>query len=207
MIRKGLISVLLLCWMLPAGMSQAYNLKVDALGFSYKPIKVLRVSYEHIFDEKIGVIISAEQGKYGSIKEIATNSLTDTEVTISTLEGWGLMAQARYYYYIKEGYDPHGLFGGVHYKYRKVGEEYIPLRIKTTALIHNFGLNVGYKYTYTPITFEFLFGYGIPVVNWFEPNQRNLIPDNRKFDISDFVTSMRLELTVGIMLDYVLRPD
>lgn len=207
MVKKGLISALLLCLTLPVVICQAYNFKVDALAFSYKPIKVLRVSYEQIFEKKIGVIVTFEQGKYGSYKAVPDNSLTGDEHTVSMLHGWGLMAQARYYYYLEEGFDPHGLFGGIHYKYRKLEEEYIPQRIKTNALVHNFGLNVGYKYTYTPITFEFLFGYGLPVANWFEPNQRSLIPLEHKFDISNFISSMRLELTVGIMLDYVLRSD
>jgi hypothetical protein len=207
MIRKGLICVLFLSWMLPSVIGQACNFKLDALGFSYKPIKVLRVSYEQIFEEKFGVIVTFEQGKYGSFKEIPANSLSGNETTVSSLQGWGLMAEARYYYYIKEGFDPHGLFGGIYYKYRKVGEEYHPWRIKTTALIHNFGLNAGYKYTYTPISFEFLFGYGVPLANWFEPNQRSLIPIEHQFEISNFKSSMRLELTVGVMLDYILRQD
>ncbi len=207
MIKKGLISLFLLCAILSTGFNQACNFKVDALGFSYKPIKVLRASYEQIFYEKYGAILTIEQGKYGTFKEIPANSLTGTEETVSSMRGWGFMGQWRYYYYLKEGYDPYGFFGGFHYKFRKVEEEYIPLRIKTSAIIHNLGVNLGYKYTYTPITFEVLFGYGFPLVNWFDPNQRDQIPDKAKFDLSDFKTSMRIELTVGVMLDYILRLD
>jgi hypothetical protein len=206
MLKKGWISIFLLISATTAGIGQAYNFKVDALAYSYKPLKVLRASYEQIFYENYGLLLTVEQGKYGVIKEVPQNSLTDTKETIATLRGWGFMAQARYYYYMKEGFDPHGFFGGIHYKYRKVKEEYIPLRINSSAIIHNIGINVGYKYCYTPLTFEFLIGYGIPIVKWFEPNQRDLILD-KKFDLGDFKTSMRIELTVGIMLDYILRQD
>ena len=206
MLKKGWIGLLLLISITTSCLGQVYNFKVDALAYSYAPFKVLRASYEQILDEKYGFLLTIEQGKYGLIKEIPKNSLTDTKETIANLRGWGLMAQARYYYYMEDGFDPHGFFGGIHYKYRKVKEEYIPLRINTSAIIHNIGVNVGYKYCYTPLTFEFLIGYGVPVVKWFEPNQRDLIPD-KKFDLTDFKTSMRIELSVGIMLDYILRQD
>lgn len=202
MITKRLTSVFLFLLFSILGFSQNSNIRLDLLGIGYKPLSAFRVSYEQVIKTHFAFLLGAEQGTYSKIESGTIN--TGTKQTISTIKGWGIMPQARYYPIIKDKYSPKGFFIGTHYRFRRVEEYYKPLNLYTSASAHNFGVNAGYKYSFNQINLEILVGFGKAWSKWDEPNERDKIT-GLKEELNDENSSMRLELTIGLMLDYLLK--
>lgn len=183
--------------------SQYNSIKADILSpFIYGELWMYQGSFERNFPQKYSLIVSAGYGKYS---HSFFNSTTGP-VEYSSIKGWSLTPEFRYYFFSKKDSYNKGFFSGVHIRYRSLTEKIDypfsdgSVNISTKGSFFDYGLNIGYKNYYKRFLIETLLGYGHIIGNWNQPNERNQISPMFRNEFSDEPTNaIRLEISVGFI--------
>jgi hypothetical protein len=166
---------------------------------------VPRVGFERTFGEKISLLTSLEFGQYYSGTKGSLNGAVVE--TIWAVGGFGIMPEARFYPFTNVNSAPAGLFIGVHYRFKKIKEDYTyemsdgfwganrrDTTIHNSGTMNDYGINAGYKFSLGDyLGIELLVGYGNSSGKMEDSNARSRV------DFESFENRLRAEIAFGIV--------